>query len=383
MATARRRSTRGVSLVEALVALAVMAIGMLGLVGMQSTLRANSDAAKQRSEAVRLAQEAIEEWRAFAVLTPTAGVTDYADLVPGTTTDPAIVGSNATYTRTRTVTAMPAPRAGKSLLVDVSWQDRAGETQSVQLSTVVAGIAPELSAMLSIPTRGDATGGSPQGRHRAIPPGAIQLGGTLAGRSGLIPPGASGVAWVFDNVSALMTICTTTASSTALLLDTNISCGTDNAVLLAGFLRYALGNTPPTTADALNPPSPPSAMPAPLQLWVQRTAPSALDVACYTEDVVAPSFYTAYLCAIPVTVTNNIVQGWSGRLDFRPASLMAATLAETSATRVKSCRYFANGSYADVTGPRANQNYLVIRAGDGLATAFACPAPTLAHQPTS
>lgn len=383
MASPRRKSTRGVSLVEALVALAVMAIGMLGLVGMQSTLRANSDAAKQRSEAVRLAQEAIEEWRAFAVLTPTAGVTDYADLVPGTTTDPAIAGSNATYTRTRTVTAMPAPRAGKSLLVDVTWQDRAGETQSVQLSTVIAGIAPELSAMLSIPTRGDATGGSPQVRHRAIPPGAIQLGGTLAGRSGLIPPGASGVAWVFDNVSALMTICTTTASSTALLLDTNISCGTDNAVLLAGFLRYALGNTPPTTADALNPPSPPSAMPAPLQLWVQRTAPSALDVQCYTENVVAPSFYTAYLCAIPVTVTNNIVQGWSGRLDFRPSTLMATTLAETSATRVKACRYFAGGTYTDVTGPRANQNYLVIRAGDGLATAFGCPTPTLAHQPTS
>ncbi|MBX3636661.1 MAG: prepilin-type N-terminal cleavage/methylation domain-containing protein, partial [Rubrivivax sp.] len=221
MHTGRRKSARGVSLVEALVALAVMAIGMLGLVGMQSTLRANSDAAKQRSEAVRLAQEAIEEWRAFAVLTPTAGVTAYADIVAGTTTDPTIAGSNATYTRTRTVTTMPAPRAGKSLRVDVTWEDRAGEAQSVQLTTVIAGVAPELAASLSVPARGEATGGSPGGRHRAIPPGAIALGGQLAGRSGLIPPGATGVAWVFDNVSALITICTTTASSTALLLDTN------------------------------------------------------------------------------------------------------------------------------------------------------------------
>ena len=59
----------GVSLVEALVALAIMAFGMLGLVGMQASMRANADLAKQRSEAVRLAQQQMEAWRGYGTLT--------------------------------------------------------------------------------------------------------------------------------------------------------------------------------------------------------------------------------------------------------------------------------------------------------------------------
>ena len=47
--------------------MAVMAFGMMAIVGLQTTLRLNSDIAKQRSEAVRIAEEAIEEWRAFSV----------------------------------------------------------------------------------------------------------------------------------------------------------------------------------------------------------------------------------------------------------------------------------------------------------------------------
>ena len=74
---------RGVSLIEALVALAIMAFGMLGIVGMQSSLRTNADISKQRSEAVRIAQEVIEQRRAFWVLAAAAGVTAYADIVTG------------------------------------------------------------------------------------------------------------------------------------------------------------------------------------------------------------------------------------------------------------------------------------------------------------
>ena len=55
------RSSRGVSLIEALVALAVMAFGLLGVVGMQSTLRVNADVSRQRAEAVRMAQEKMED----------------------------------------------------------------------------------------------------------------------------------------------------------------------------------------------------------------------------------------------------------------------------------------------------------------------------------
>jgi Tfp pilus assembly protein PilV len=383
MAAPRRRSARGISLIEALVALAVMGIGMLGLVGMQSSLRGNSDAAKQRSEAVRVAQEAIEQWRAFATLTTTGVATAYDDIAPGTTTDPPINGSNASFTRSRTVTTMTAPRAGKSLRVDVSWLDRAGVAQDVQLTTVIAGVAPELAASLSVPAAGDATGGSPQGRHRAIPPSAKMLGGTMAGRSGLIPPGATGVAWVFDNVSGLISLCTTTATSTSALDAGNITCGADNALLVSGFLRYALGAAQPTAVQALHPDSSPSsadlALAHQLLVRVVRSRPSPLEVGCFVDSVASPSFYTAFYCAVPISVPTL---KWSGTLAFGPATLLASTLAESTASRIKLCRYLADGVHADVAGPRTNQNFLVIGAGDG-STPFTCPSSTFAHQPDS
>jgi Tfp pilus assembly protein PilV len=63
--TLHRRLVRGVSLVEALVSLAVMSFGMLGVVGVQATLRYNAEVSKQRSEAVRIGQEEMESLRSF------------------------------------------------------------------------------------------------------------------------------------------------------------------------------------------------------------------------------------------------------------------------------------------------------------------------------
>jgi Tfp pilus assembly protein PilV len=85
MMRTRNRLQRGISLIEALLALAVMALGMMGLVGVQSTLRSTSDVAKQRSEAVRIAQAEIERWRAFDALNGGAN-TNYADLIDAVAT---------------------------------------------------------------------------------------------------------------------------------------------------------------------------------------------------------------------------------------------------------------------------------------------------------
>ena len=72
--------SRGVSLIEAMVALAIMGFGMLAVVGVQATLRLNADIAKQRSEATRLAQEAMEDQRAFRPIDATAGQFAFADI---------------------------------------------------------------------------------------------------------------------------------------------------------------------------------------------------------------------------------------------------------------------------------------------------------------
>ena len=63
-----RSRSQGVSLFEALVALAVMAFGILGIVGLQMSLRQNADVSKQRAEAVRIALEITDQIEKNAAL---------------------------------------------------------------------------------------------------------------------------------------------------------------------------------------------------------------------------------------------------------------------------------------------------------------------------
>ena len=231
-----RHWQRGSSLMEALVALAVMAVGMVGLVASQSPLRQASDVARQRSEAVRIAQAEIERLRAFTALAGPGGAS-YADMADATTT---LVGTNATFTRTTHIEAMAAPRPGTALSVAVSWTDRTDQRQGIQLATLIAGIAPELAGTLSVPGDGDLIR-RPHGRHRGIPRGAKELG---HGNSGWIPPHSPGVAWLFDNVTGLIAPCTTTAASTTgLIYDPvnpaldNVTCTTDRAMLVLSLIH--------------------------------------------------------------------------------------------------------------------------------------------------
>jgi type IV pilus modification protein PilV len=59
---------RGVGLIEALVSLLVLALGLMSFVALQGRLRLNSDVAKQRAEAVRIAQEDLENFRAYGTI---------------------------------------------------------------------------------------------------------------------------------------------------------------------------------------------------------------------------------------------------------------------------------------------------------------------------
>ncbi len=381
-----QRRQRGVSLVEALVAVAVMGVGMLGLVGMQGSLRANSDIAKQRSEGVRLAQQAVEEWRAFSLIETTAGVTDYADLTPGTTTETGLAGTSTSFTRVRRVVAAAAPVRGKSLTVEMDWADRSGQTQQapLRLATFVAGVSPELEATLTVPPDGTPVR-RPQGRQRDIPAQALDLGD---GRSGFKPPGApSTLAWVFDNFSGLVNLCTTTAASTAALTTANISCSGDYALLLSGFVRFHISNTLPTPADAVDPRSPRPAAFTPMLAQVVQTAPAAYagTVTCYADDT--QSTYSRYYCAVRVEAPSvNPNPHWTGTLVLAPATAFAASQAVATATLHKACRYFALASppvHNVVTGNLSNQNLLVIQAGNG-STAFNCANLGLQpHQPLS
>ena len=460
----------GVSLIEALVAMGVMAFGMLAVVGLQVTLRTNGDVSKQRAEAVRIAQQSIEDWRAFVAFEATPGL-DYQDLVSGALPD--FVGINATYARNRTITVWPGGSPPmKTLAVAVSWDDRNGQTQTVQLNSVIAGVAPELAGSLAVPANGVA-GRQPQSRHRGIPALAKDLGN---GTSAIKPPGAPGdVAWRFDNLTGLITLCAVdplVVLQTSALTLANLVCGGQNALGVSGFVRYALGPAQPLEADARNPTSGPDNS---LAVLITRSD-GGLAPICYVQPVVVPSPYTLYNCAVPVTVIPpNPTPGWSGSVSFTvvPAANMAAVLTENSASKIKVCSYanpgamvgnaafsgggnsitltpraggsfraWAAGSridlyygdwtyahtvgaavaipaagqasqtvpvvaalpgvgaglnalafadvwpYANVAVPLFNNNYLVIRAGDGgvapagSEVAFSCPVSTVAHQPS-
>lgn len=368
MLTASRRQARGVSLIEAIVALAVMAFGTLSVLGVQGTLRLNADIAQQRSQALRIAQLEIENVRRIGTLAE-------FDALAGT--GPAdVLGDlgNTTYSLSRDIELPPAgvdddgnPLAlgtarYKSVTVTVSWADRTGLDQQISLATTVHGALPGLAGTLAVPAN-LAPLRTPGGRHRAIPVEAQDQGD---GTSLFTPPGAAdGVHWRFDNVTGVITR----------LCD---ACDPVNALLLTGYVRYALTAAAPTGADAESPPTP--AVPA--QVQVAQTVPAGLPApSCYSRLSAA---YVTYFCAVQVGAA-----GWNGRATLVPdAQLILSAGIETDRRRV--CRYTrlvgnppvpstANvdhpDTYTAVKDALLNQNYLVIRAGSGVVGSlpFACP----------
>src|SRR5262245_45509839 len=174
------RYSRGVSLVEAMVALAVMAFGMLAVVGVQSTLRLNADVAKQRSEATRIAQETIESRRSFTAI---EGGYDQIVSAPATVANATVNGvtTNTAYSVTSgVITSVDPP--GKVLRVSVAWTDRAGESQEVVLKSAIAAAAPGLSGTLAVRpgTAAVAPVRRPYGRHPSIPVQARDFGTSSA-----------------------------------------------------------------------------------------------------------------------------------------------------------------------------------------------------------
>jgi len=145
-----RRAQRGTTLFEALIAFLVLSLGMVAIARVQGHLRLDADAARQRSEAVRLAQEDIEALRGFATIDVTAAAGTRAfDAIASASRS---VDGGTTYLITRqiaTTGALPA----KSATVIVSWTDRSGSAQQMALHSIIAGADPALSGALALAAR--------------------------------------------------------------------------------------------------------------------------------------------------------------------------------------------------------------------------------------
>ena len=379
-----RRAGRGLSLIEALVALAVMGFGTLAVLGVQTSLRLNGDVARQRGEALVLARQAVQDERAWATADDYLGI--------ATQPDETVEAGNTTFTVRRTVvdaaTDENQPRR-KLLTVDVTWQDRTGQAQTVSVSTALQAAEPVVAASLVVPARASTTR-NPGGRHRAIPRDAFPFG---EGRSRFNPGGgASG--WVFNNVTGFI--------ERACVGPGLESCAPLDARLLGGFVRFATTDEapPPTAADAEVLPG--TALP--VDVVVSTTAAGSIGCAEWSELGAV-----AYACAVPVDERRR----WSGRASvFGREAAGTMPLAESRedarADRFRVCRYtpyrgehptvpegMTNAEhpldYVAVEGALLNQNFLVIRAGDG-TLAYDCPPDgpspyvntnTWHHQPAS
>ena len=378
-----RLRERGISLIEALVAMGVMAFGMLAVVGLQVTLRANSDVAKQRAEAVRIAQGEVEHWRAFTRIPHLdAFTTSYDDLISDA--PPAYVGINATYQTTRTITTTGSPPF-KTLFVQVAWKDRADQDQSVQLSTAIAGTPPELVGTLALPPSG-IPARQPLGRNPAIPVLAKDFGD----RSGFVPPqpGGGTVTWVFNNTTGLIVgVCAAAgvANSSLLTIDIINSCDATTRQLLSGYVRFA-------STAALHVPASEARSPGGLAMNLHLTltpgptsAAVVLSSTCFDDaatvaGAAVPGAAVSYYCAIVSSASKT----WAGRSRIDPLA-GGWTISNAGAPNFTVCRYtpLANDGGAgskNVDHPLnyteagsaagaalTNQNFLVITAADGCA----------------
>ena len=145
-----RPTQRGTTLFEALIAFLVLSLGMVAIARVQGHLRLDADAARQRSEAVRLAQEDMETLRGFATIdaAATAGTRAFGAIASTSRS----VDTGTAYRIERQIATAGALQA-KSASVTVSWTDRSGSAQQVALHSIIAGTDPALSGALALAAR--------------------------------------------------------------------------------------------------------------------------------------------------------------------------------------------------------------------------------------
>jgi Tfp pilus assembly protein PilV len=402
------KSSRGVSLVEAMVALAVMAFGMLAVVGVQSTLRLNADVAKQRSEATRLGQEKLDDLRSFTAIDGAGGYSErVADSGPTAFTD---LVTNTTYSVQSKVVTYTDPPA-RALRVTVSWTDRAGGPQEVVLASAIAAAAPGLSGTLAVrpgiaaaaPVR------RPFKRHPTIPVQARDFGTSSA----FVLPGLTWISIVFNNATGVITgVCDFNTATNSTIAPSDIALCSNNTVgqLLSGFVRFQRRTDGPelTAADAENPigPTMDLTMVVTLSSTGHPHSPFCGDDTSVLSEGNGQIFAT-YYCV----VYSNNSGVWSGINNLLPrfnnlsgdwfiSGDSSGGPGADSLYRV--CRYTSAAddsqpvpnqdhprNYTDVSGNLTNQNFMVISSRKHCPTDVAADpsagdfvnSNTLQHQP--
>lgn len=228
----------GFTVLEGMVAMAIMSFGLLSLGKFQTTMVSNSDIAKQKTEATRLAEEKLEKLRAFESIAASTGKFAYEDIV---SSSDQVLGKNTTYTRRVTVQTQSTSTAKyKPVSVTVSWTDRKGDIQTVTLSTVFASSEPKSAGALAVST-GNSLVKRPKNRDLNVPIPSIDLGN---GKSAFTPPGASTFYYVFDNLTGVVTAKCSGLIRGVTAPVTGASCDNFTGYIVSGYIKFSTGNRP-------------------------------------------------------------------------------------------------------------------------------------------
>lgn len=364
----------GFTLIEALIAMAIGGFGLIAVARLQISLQAESDLAKQVSEATFLGQRRIEELRAYQQIASVdaaqlaAGGWGYGNIATGTQT---VTGTNATYTVGWTVTDAAANVPYKTAVVNVQWTDRKNVAQVATLSTVISGSDPSASLGLAIPPVGTPIR-RPKNRDLNVPVPAVDLGN---GTSAFTPPGAlSTLKIVFNNSNGLLTkICNTGGNS----VWTAWTCGDVDGYLVTGYISID------SHANAT--------LSSPIDIQFTMTE-GTLDN-CYDDSAQPTKTYAGFITYTCVIIGHNhdgnpaTRSRWSGRSD-----LVGITLGTTKFDN-KVCRYSydydASGTisnaehpatYSQVIESLENQNFLIIKGNDQCPSGASSVQATVLHQ---
>ena len=132
---ARRGTPLGFTLLEACLAIGALCFGVLALAKLQTELATSLEASRERAQAVRLAQAALERQRLHTALTAPPPAPPAPE--PG---QPATAPGRP-MTVTLDVLEHPAQRHS-AVRATVAWRDRQGRPQSLRLDTLVAAGTP-------------------------------------------------------------------------------------------------------------------------------------------------------------------------------------------------------------------------------------------------
>lgn len=365
MSHRHHRPQRGFSLIESLIALVVTSFGLLAIAGISLKLAHNEDVARQRGEAVRLAQEKIEELRSFSQIDSAAGVVSWEGLAAATDTitqgtvfNGEAYQANTTFERSwELLDTVDDP--WRRVKVTVAWTDRvngAADKQSLSFSTILSKTDPFDSGSLAFPLAGNTTLKRPKNRNMNIPVPALDLNN---GKSVVQLTGTFAV--VFSNDTGYVVLTCSKTVTTAEDLETG--CVESNAYIIAGYVSLAGSASFPSglamsTAD--------------LSGIDSSHTTCSLGNAVDQNTGATISGYKYYLCVISVPTAGAT---WSGTMRLAAADLNAGS------TNYTVCRFqFGESSdansnmrnvqpYASVAESLDNQNYVI-------GSAASCPTVT-------